>query len=149
MKPVYLLLLLLLPFLSLAQLQIERTVISSSGMSKSDGLVVDGTLGETNELTLSIGFHQMTPMMTAVSVSKIENLNIYPNPTIGMLNLEGENLPSLIEIFDGHGLLVKRYQRHEIIRKIDLSNFNAGLYYLKLMDEKGIFMGSVAIIKME
>lgn len=55
--------------------------------------------------------------------------NVYPNPTSGMVTVEGENI-SVIAIYSAAGQLVN------IVRdnKVDMSNFGAGVYYFNIID---------------
>ncbi|MGB4848857.1 MAG: hypothetical protein WBP41_13110, partial [Saprospiraceae bacterium] len=77
---------------------IERQIISSAGETMSRGdYNLDFTLGETmvqtfeNGYQLSEGFQQVWLITTALSDPVSDwNVNVYPNPTVGLLNIESE-----------------------------------------------------------
>ncbi len=56
-------------------------------------------------------------------------LKVYPNPTSGIINIEGQtgNIKQIL-LFNSNGKLVKRI--HQIENSIDLSEFDEGTYYL-------------------
>ncbi len=53
-------------------------------------------------------------------------LQVHPNPTSGVVNIEGANSEE-VSVFSANGALVKRVQGN----RIDLSNQPAGVYVLK------------------
>jgi len=55
---------------------------------------------------------------------------VYPNPSTGIFNTEGNNINS-VEITDITGRLIKKFNVHEQEIKIDLSNEPKGVYFLK------------------
>lgn len=61
-------------------------------------------------------------------------LNVYPNPTSGILNIEGTNLES-VEVYNltGARILTNRLSNN----RIDVSNLNNGVYILKIVTENG------------
>ncbi|HPF12039.1 MAG TPA: T9SS type A sorting domain-containing protein [Flavobacteriaceae bacterium] len=62
------------------------------------------------------------------------NINsLHPNPTVGILNIEGHGLSGIL-IFDMYGKLVKIAEPEPAI---DLSNLSKGIYFIKLISENG------------
>jgi len=91
------------------------------------------------------------------NVSEIyqDDIKVYPNPTIGELNIEFSNNPIFleglkIEIFDSLGRLIQSsslttgVQESNILMSID--DFNSGAYYLKCSNEN--FEKHFKLIKM-
>jgi hypothetical protein len=76
-------------------------------------------------------------IVAGIEEPPIEGLNIYPNPTAGIISLEGEMLAGkhfLVKIFNEEGQLVME-SRDAI--KLNLSGHAGGIYFLKLfMDGK-------------
>ncbi len=62
-------------------------------------------------------------------------LNVYPNPTSGMvtLNIEAQDVIQ-IDIFDAHGRFIDTYERTSAF---DLSSFDAGIYFVKIKLKRG------------
>ena len=85
---------------------------------------------------------------TAASISNecISNLNIYPNPTEELVQINGLIATSFFEIalFDSLGQILMAETIHST-DKIDLSNFNSGIYLLNIND--GMNTKIIKIIK--
>ena len=66
--------------------------------------------------------------------SIIRDVQVFPNPTNGLLSIEG-GLQLNTEVYNTMGELL---QSHSLVATIDISNLPAGIYYLKLYDEYGV-----------
>ena len=55
--------------------------------------------------------------------------NVYPNPTTGMVTVEGENI-SAIAIYTSAGQLVSVVRDN----KVDMSSFGTGVYFFNIID---------------
>ena len=73
---------------------------------------------------------------TALSNTDFElgqnNINVYPNPTKDIINIDAQNEDVVTEIYDFTGKLILTTNTN----KIDISNFNNGIYILKLSANK-------------
>jgi hypothetical protein len=64
-----------------------------------------------------------------------DDIKIYPNPTNGLLIISGNRIKDnyYIEIFDIFGnLIFNKHIEYQYLNKLNISNFNAGIYILKL-----------------
>ncbi len=121
---------------------IDRHVISAAGenFQTANGSLVF-TLGEIavetfkRDVHLSQGFHQEWAVITSIASASADPLDVrvYPNPTIGILNIESE---SEIQIFlyDLSGKLKIKTSQPLGSGQIDLSDFPAGIYVLEVSD---------------
>ena len=72
-----------------------------------------------------------------------EKISIYPNPSNDELNISWEEKQiDHIDIFNVQGQLIssKYVNRREAITKLDVSNFQIGLYYLRIKSSDGIIL---------
>lgn len=73
-----------------------------------------------------------TESNTSLSTPNFENnektLKVYPNPTIGILNIKKVGEPQKIEVFDSRGASVHKVKFTD---KIDLSFLTKGIYFVK------------------
>lgn len=71
------------------------------------------------------------------SVINIENseLSIYPNPTVGMINVDGISLDDRLDVFDMSGKKMKSSYGH----RVDVSELNSGFYILRIHTQDQIF----------
>ena len=77
-------------------------------------------------LTLTVGHESVVE--TAESA-----FNVYPNPTTGMVTVEGENM-SAIAIYSAAGQLVNIVRVNGNNATVDMSNFGAGIYFFNVID---------------
>lgn len=66
-----------------------------------------------------------------INSTKSTNLNVYPNPTNGILNVELEH-GSKIELIDINGRILETIQKSDSFQNIDLSSFDSGIYFLRV-----------------
>ncbi|MFN6091090.1 MAG: T9SS type A sorting domain-containing protein [Bacteroidota bacterium] len=62
-------------------------------------------------------------------------INIHPNPTSGILNIESMEFLKKIEVFNILGSLVGVYENE---KQIDISILNAELYLIRFTSESGV-----------
>ena len=104
--------------------------INSIGLSEGDvkeANIIFKTNDPDNEtviipLTLTVGHEGLEE--TAESA-----FNVYPNPTTGMVTVEGENI-NAIAIYSAAGQLVNVVRDN----KVDMSTFGAGVYFFNIID---------------
>lgn len=101
-----------------------------------NNLVVGNTF--TNQA--NIYFDYNFPILTNIESTIIEvldnssfdtsTISIYPNPTSDFINIQSDSLQDFnIEIFD---LLGNQVGKHKNLKQVDISNFNSGVYLLKI-----------------
>jgi hypothetical protein len=73
------------------------------------------------------------------------NMSVYPNPSNGMVYLQGERLPNRIDILDQTGRRVRTY-RGQALNRIDLGGLAAGSYRIIMYDARASF-STVPLIK--
>lgn len=73
-----------------------------------------------------------------INEQQLLNLSIYPNPAQNILNFGFDKEVSYIEIFyvDGKPILHKNIETQNL--KIDISNWENGIYLYNILDQKGI-----------
>lgn len=65
--------------------------------------------------------------------SEINNLKIYPNPTNGMIFIDGLKNNTKIDIYSSNGLLIKSLLADS--NYLDLTNLKTGIYFLKINNQ--------------
>jgi len=141
-----------LVFVLSATAQVKQEVIASAGGYNVNGaLSISWTLGETiiptltsqdGSLILAHGFQQKL-IITAVE----ENLDlqvkikVYPNPASEVVNIQFEEPVDGeidVAILDSQGKLIKRetIESAMVEKQINLQDFPAGIYYIRLTKDK-------------
>lgn len=96
-------------------------------------------------------FYEMTKLVAAytatkadivrvLSASEFENdlFRIYPNPVVSELYIETQNSENLIlEFIDINGKVIKTRKLENQLNSIDVSNFSAGFYFIKILSTRG------------
>ena len=87
--------------------------------------------------------------LNSTSVSDVTDINsviLYPNPAIDKLNLEWNNLNDIsVSIYDSKGQKLKTAFMSNQNKIIDISEFENGLYFLKIVDGHKIGMKKIII----
>ena len=75
--------------------------------------------------------------------------SVYPNPTSGMLNInivKGQELDiAEIEIINVTGKVIYRKSRMPELQQIDFSSFGSGIYFLRVIVQKRIFIEKIVV----
>lgn len=78
---------------------------------------------------------EITGSFVAVEETPVQKVSVYPNPTRGMITIEGTGIRS-VALFDMSGRMVWSRTGQESNREqIDLSSYAEGMYILKVNDE--------------
>ena len=83
---------------------------------------------------------------TGLNNYQLENLDIYPNPTLGKLNIASAdkiNTLSIINIIGKEILFVKDFTA----KTIDLSSFKNGVYFINIITDKGTHIEKIILTK--
>ena len=107
------------------------TVIVTATIKNGSGMDTDYTQNFSIEVE-SVGINEHE--------SELSKIIIYPNPTTGELRIENVELRiEKIEIFDIEGKIVSSQSFHFLSdhHTIDISHLNSGVYFAKIVTEKG------------
>ena len=136
---------------------IDRYAVTSAGENlKSDRYEMQYTLGETvaqtfnNGLQLTQGIQQVWLITTAVGdiTSNGWNVNVFQNPTGGILNVESqEKLKG--RLFDSNGRILLENSFEPGTESMDLSYLAPGAYYLALHPTYGLDDKSFRVLKIQ
>ena len=83
---------------------------------------------------------------TGLNNYQLENLDIYPNPTLGKLNVASAdkiNTLSIINVIGKEILFVKDFSA----KTIDLSSFKNGVYFINIITDKGTHIEKIILTK--
>lgn len=131
---------------SLAAQEMNRSVVGSAGAYYSDFNVgnLHWTLGEIsvayheNGSVLSEGFHQTYSDLLVTALWEAPeldlSLDVYPNPTVGQLTLEGDwNAGDQMQLLDLQGRLLLRKELAPERETFQMDAYQAGVYFLTIL----------------
>ena len=83
-------------------------------------------------------------VLTAVDENAMKNVQIYPNPTSGLIVVMAEMMNG-IEVFNSLGqmILVKDVENDEV--SLDLSSFGSGIYFISILTENGNIVSKINV----
>ena len=67
-----------------------------------------------------------------------DTISVYPNPTSGIVTIEGKSNLKSIQLFDVQGRLLQTKLQNDVNASIDISDKSNGIYFLKITSETGI-----------
>ncbi len=70
-----------------------------------------------------------------LEIPKTDNVNIFPNPTSGIINIIGLAEPAEVRVYSIQGQLMKKFSQIE--NTIDVSDLKSGIYILQLSSKGG------------
>ena len=96
-----------------------------------------GSAGEWNDIIGSSLVYYIIELGHSTGIQdnslKLNNqLQIYPNPSNGTLNIDCADDYKLIEIYDVNGQLLEQFEKRE---KIDITNLSKGTYFVKIISD--------------
>jgi hypothetical protein len=142
---------LMLSHFSIQGQMIDPHLISFSGNSISNGTYsLDYSLGEILIETLTDSISNCTQGLlqpnynSVIEVSEIDQypISVFPNPVTDNIRIFSDHILKS-EIINGIGNLVGRYNSNEI----SISEFQSGVYYMRIFNINGIPMKTLTIIK--
>lgn len=71
-------------------------------------------------------------------VDQDASIKIYPNPTKGIINVNCDNRIKSVQLYDLQGRLLQTSMINETQTTIDISSQSSGVYFLKIVSDKGI-----------
>lgn len=90
---------------------------------------------------------------TGVGINEVPNanleMNIYPNPAKGFVNIDlgNQRAKTLISIFDYSGKIVLRTEANQALTKLNISGLDSGLYFIRGENIKGSFTKKLVIAR--
>tara|TARA_B100001250_G_scaffold213982_1_gene183535 strand:+ start:9337 stop:15732 length:6396 start_codon:yes stop_codon:yes gene_type:complete len=138
---------------------VGNSLVASIGFSSYQWYNANGTIipGETSNIfypssmggyyvVVTQGICEETSYIIDYNISSINNygegIKIYPNPTTGLITIEGGNPNAKISIINslGHQLITTpKSDEQESSRKLDLSDLANGIYLIQIEDDEQIF----------
>ena len=83
---------------------------------------------------------------SSIALDPVHTVQVYPNPTNGFINIKNaEN--SQVSVYDISGRLVLTYENTTSLGTIDLSNYNGGIYFVKIIKDNATITRRINLIR--
>ncbi len=119
----------------------KNTLVAGDSISNKANIYFDYNYPvETNEAVTTIS----NATLQTTDLIKNNNVNIFPNPTKGDVNIEADSKIKSVEIYDAQGRIVqKKIGINAEKTKLSIHNANSGMYIFKIITEKETFTKKV------
>lgn len=77
--------------------------------------------------------------------NSITNLEVYPNPSTGIVNLKTPSGFDFAYVYDTVGKLIKTFKGKKSLAVLDLSEFNKGVYVLRIIKDSAVSTKKIII----
>ena len=110
-----------------------------SGLSDNTSYEVQVIAYCTNGVT-SDPSATITLTTTGINDYTLDNtVTVYPNPTTGMIQIQNsESRIENVEVYDAYGKMLNVVNVNDNTTAVDLSNYAAGTYFVKIVTENGV-----------
>ena len=125
------------------KLAAEKITETSHTINITNGNVMIEVFALYENETSSVGVSLFTEIEKGTGIADVEqtqSISIYPNPANDRLYIETQTMTQTmtVEIYDVYGRLQdNKTTRQQDMTSIDLSNLNAGIYFVKINTEEG------------
>jgi len=100
------------------------------------------TVSATGATSQTITIIQAKSTQTGVLAETREVFNLYPNPVTDVLYFSNVEVVKQIEFYNSNGLLTSVVKNNKS-NSIDVSNFNTGVYLLRIITDEGVLVKKV------
>lgn len=149
---------LLLSILGFGQVAIDKSSISSGGTSTTNGtLSIISTIGEvavnettTGNIHVSEGFmsSKMLKTLGVISYSSLENIQVYPNPTVDYVTVNFEKSDSYtISVFNNSGQILNTIKTNKVKQQVSLESYSTGVYIILIKNSEKQLYKTFKLIK--
>jgi hypothetical protein len=122
-------------------------IVDADGNEKTSG---DLAQGDKVKVTSGDGkievMYALHLTVVSAKLPQTAQIEIYPNPTTGNLNVSGLQPGSRIQIFNAMGVLMQGINVKESIETVSLGNYSNGIYFIIIVDNH-LISGKHKIIK--
>ena len=158
MKKTFTIIALFTSIISFSQTAIQQSSISNGGASTTNGtLSIFYSIGEvavnetsSGNIHISEGFvsSETLNVLGVINYFPIDNIQIYPNPTIDFVNINfGELDMYTISIFNNLGKELKTIKTNKAIEQVSFENYESGVYIILIRNSQKQLYKTFKLIK--
>ena len=93
---------------------------------------------EVTTVTTELDTPKPTPGIYELAEEEVYDVNIYPNPTRGQLQISAPDVIESVMIFGANGAQLATYGKIDDNASIDVSNLQPGLYFISIKTATGV-----------
>jgi hypothetical protein len=130
-----------------ASMGATAVVVDAGGNEKTTGDLDDGDmLRVTSADGKIVVMYELKLDLTSVDITGVSQIEIYPNPTSGKLNIRGAEQGNRIQVYNSNGTIVRDILAQRNIENLSINNQPAGIYMV-IVSNNGQLLGNYKIVK--
>ena len=114
------------------KIKTKNTLVSGDSVNNNANIFFDYNAPITTN-TATTTFQTLSNSVTNLDKS----ISVYPNPTSSIVNIKSNNSINSIELYDAQGRILQTNLVNQNETSIDISDKSNGIYFLKIVSEKG------------
>jgi hypothetical protein len=103
-----------------------------------DAVVLTGFNGQMKAGLPGMTISQESSDLSALTIAKVQEVSIYPNPTNDLVNIASTSVMERIKVISVTGQEIINVELEDNTTQIDMSQFNSGIYLILIYDENGV-----------
>jgi hypothetical protein len=116
-------------------LSLSDSILTLSRIEEKFGSSIVVVKAEANGKAISNKFNVQLKLMTGVEETDETDLKIYPIPSNSHIYIKSTKIIKEVVILDMRGEKLKSYESNTINQRVELSDLNVGVYFLKVVFE--------------
>jgi hypothetical protein len=121
-------------------------VVDKNGMEKINGDINGGDMVKVTSADGKINVYYTFGPLTAASVFEANNIQLYPNPTNGLINVSGLKSGYRIQVYNSVGSVIRNIKALSNMEIISLEGQPSGLYMIVISHENKM-LGRFKVLK--
>lgn len=114
-------------------------IIDAEENEKTSGNLAEGDrVKVTSGDGALVAYYDIILTGTSSRMPTLANLEIYPNPTSGLLNINGLDAGNRVQIYNNQGKLMRQFEAHNYHETITLESLPDGLFLIVISDKNQI-----------
>lgn len=113
-------------------------IVDKDGIIKTGGDIDSGDMVQVTSVDGKIKVFYTFGPLTSASTIQSNNIELYPNPTSGVINVSGVKSGYRIQVYNSVGVSIRDINVQSSIERISLSNQPAGMYMFVISDNNKI-----------
>ena len=119
-----------------ASMGATAVVVDAGGSQKTSGNLAVGDMVEVTSADGKIVVHYQIDLGTYAGMPNTSQIEIYPNPTTGKLNIRGADQGNRIQVFNSTGALVRDLKVRNTLETISIDDQPSGMYLILISNDK-------------
>lgn len=121
-------------------------LVDETGAAKTTGTIAKGDMVKVTSKDGKIVVNYTVDAITSSPFVNDANIEVYPNPTSGKINISGVEIGNVVQVYNSVGAMIRNFNVQRNIETVSLDNEPAGIYMVIVRDNTQV-LGRYKTIK--